>query len=424
MVIVKRRHAHQAASLGACYRPKVGTDIADISTEDLAWEASRLSLVTPEESQALRSMFDELCAKFELTADRTAEALGRLIGTGVAYHHAGMLPTVKEVVERCFTSRLVKLIVTTETFALGVNMPARSVVLDALSKRSEGGFQLLRRREFLQMSGRAGRRGMDEAGFVYLRVNPTHITYPELLQLMRGQPEPVQSRFNMAYATLLNLYRQHGRALLELFPRTLYYFQTTGPRRHAGLELMERKLDLLKSLGHLTPEGLTPKGEFASLLYGYELLLSELHAEERLHNLEPIALAVLMVAAVYEPRPGHQPPKRHRMAKRLTELCREPLARIHQAEKSFRIAPRTKAPAFALTHAMEAWMHKTPFDRVAHIAGVDEGEIVRYFRMTVQLLRQLMDAPSDDPTLRDTAERAMKRVNRDVIDAEAQLRLG
>ena len=393
-------------------------------TEDLAGEASRLSLVTPEEHQALRTMFRTLCGQFELTTDRTAEALGRLIEQGVAFHHAGMLPTVKEVVERCFASRLVKLIVTTETFALGINMPARSVVLDALSKRSEGGFQLLRRREFLQMAGRAGRRGMDEAGFVYLRVNPTHLTYPELLRLLHGAPEPVRSRFNMAYATLLNLYRHHGRGLLDLFPRTLYYFQTSGALRQAGLDLMERKLRLLESLGYLSPEGPTRKGEFASWLYGYELLLGELYADHRLHGLDPIALAVLIVAIVYEPRPGRHVVKAHRMGKRLATLCHEPLARIHQAERSFRIAPRSKAPAFALTHTMEAWMHQMAFDRITRIAAVDEGELVRYFRMTVQVLRELQDAPSDDPALRETAARAIQRINRDVIDAEAQLRMG
>ena len=118
------------------------------------------------------------------------EALGHLIDRGIAFHHAGMLPTAKEVIERCFASRLIKLIVTTETFALGVNMPARSVVLDTLKKRADSGFELLRRREFLQMAGRAGRRGMDEAGFVYVRVNPVHVTYPEVIRLLHAKPEP------------------------------------------------------------------------------------------------------------------------------------------------------------------------------------------------------------------------------------------
>ncbi|MDP3704121.1 MAG: DEAD/DEAH box helicase, partial [Candidatus Omnitrophota bacterium] len=285
--------------------------------EDLAWEISGLGLADPSERQALRRLYAQLCERFQLRGDATAEALGRLVERGVAYHHAGMLPTMKEVIERCFASRLLKLIVTTETFALGINMPARSVVLDTLKKRSGGGFELLRRRDFLQMAGRAGRRGMDEAGFVYLRVNPLHVSSSEVEHLLHGTPEPVHSRFNTTYATLLNLYRRHGPSLLEIFPKTLYYFQTTGPRRQAGLDLMQRKLELLRLLGYLTPTALTPKGEFGASLYGHELLLTELHTAKRLEALGMPELALLACAIIFEPKPKAGPAKSHRVSKRL-----------------------------------------------------------------------------------------------------------
>ena len=392
--------------------------------EDLAWELSGWPLLGEEERVALRRLFDELCARFGITHDRSVEALGHLIDRGVAFHHAGMLPTVKEVIERCFASRLIKLIVTTETFALGINMPARSVVLDALKKRANSGFELLRRREFLQIAGRAGRRGMDEVGFVYLRINPTHIRHSEVLHVLHAKPEPVHSRFNTTYATLLNLYRHHGPSLLNVFPNTLYYFQTTGERRQRGLELMQRKLHLLTAMGYLTPTQLTEKGEFGAWLYGYELLLTELYTRGSFGSLDAMALAILMSAVVYEPRPRALPPKAHRLSKRLAELCAEPLGRIHKEELQFHITPKTKAPAFHLSYAMEAWMANAPFDRLTKLCDVDEGEIVRYFRMTVQLLRQLCESPVSDAPLRVTAEKAMRRINRDVVDAEAQLRLG
>jgi len=392
--------------------------------EELAWEISSGSLLTPTERTALRKLFDELCARFRLTHDRSAEALGHLIDRGVGYHHAGMMPMVKEVLERCFASRFMKLIVTTETFALGINMPARSVALDTLKKRSDAGFELLRRREFLQMAGRAGRRGMDEAGFVYLRVNPQHVSYPEVLRLLSAKPEPVESRFNTTYATLLNLYRRHGRALLNVFPQTLYYFQTSGARRQMGLDLMERKLNLLETMGYIAKTSLTSKGEFGAWVYGYELLLTELYSQQKLSTLDPLALALLVAAIVYEPRPRAGAPKTHRLGKRLAELCKEPLARIHKEETRFKITPKTKAPAFHLTHALDAWMANAPFEQLTKLCDVDEGEIVRYFRMTVQLLRQLSESPAADAALRAAAHKAFRRINRDVIDAEAQLRLG
>jgi len=392
--------------------------------EDLAWEVSGISLLEPAARASLHQLFQDLCDRFQLAGDRTAEAIGRLLERGVAYHHAGMLPTMKEVIERCFTSRRLPFIVTTETFALGINMPARSVVLDSLQKRAGGGFELLRRREFLQMAGRAGRRGMDEAGFVYLRVNPSHVSFAEVQQLLHGAPEPVQSRFNTAYATLLNLYRHHGPALLEIFPKTLYHFQTTGPRRQAGLDLMQRKLGLLRVMGYVTPEGLTQKGEFGSWLYGHELLLTELYSEHRLAHLGPLELGLLMAAVVYEPRPRMASPRRHRPSRRLAQLCAQPLARIHKEEARLRLSPKSKAPSFHLSLAMEAWMQKTPFMKLTKLCDVDEGEIVRYFRMAVQVLRQLSETPAADDALRMTANKALERINRDLIDAEAQLRLG
>jgi superfamily II RNA helicase len=274
------------------------------------------------------------------------------------------------------------------------------------------------------MAGRAGRRGMDPEGFVYVRVNPEHVSLPELHKLLHGDPEPVHSRFNTAYATLLNLYREHGRRLLALYPRTLYHYQTTGARRQEGLELLQRKLELLTALGYLTGGGLTRRGEFAAWLYGYELLLTELQFAGHLSALDPLQLALLLAAQVYEPRPTAGPPKRHRLSQRLQALCQGPLERIHREEHRRRISPRTKSPAFHLSHAVEAWMSRAPFARLSQHTDVDEGELVRYFRMTVQLLRQLGELPGADAGLRANARKAMERINRDVVDAEAQLRLG
>ena len=136
------------------------------------------------------------------------------------------------------------------------------------------------------------------------------------------------------------------------------------------------------------------------------------------------ALAVLLSAAAYEPRPGLRLPKSHRMSKRLEELCEEPLRRIHHTEQTFRIAPKSKAPHFQLGPAMEAWFHGAPFAKLTRLCEVDEGEIVRYFRMSVQLLRQLTETPAADPDVRRKAQLALVRVNRDVVDAEQQFRLG
>ncbi len=103
-------------------------------TERLAWEIPDFDFLNESERKDVLNLFGNLCEQYDLKGEKSAQDMLPLVERGIAYHHAGMLPTLKEVIERLFTSRLIKLIFTTETFALGINMPARSVVFDELRK--------------------------------------------------------------------------------------------------------------------------------------------------------------------------------------------------------------------------------------------------------------------------------------------------
>ncbi|MBI3615550.1 MAG: DEAD/DEAH box helicase [Candidatus Omnitrophica bacterium] len=391
--------------------------------EELAWEFAALNLISPESKAPLLNKFDELCERYQIRHERSAWEMRELIAQGAAYHHAGLLPTLKEVVEIVFSSRLIPVIVTTETFALGVNMPARSVVLDTLSRRTGGPKEILRVRELSQMAGRAGRRGMDEAGFVYLRINPWEVPFPRLIHLMEGKPEQVSSRFGLTYATLLNLYRTHSQDLLGFYQKTLHAFQASAPIQREAYSLIERKVSLLQKWGYLYPAGkLSLKGEFALSIYGYELILSELFADGVLDSLPLIDLGILLLALVYEPRRGTPPARLPHRLRGLAEKTQNLLDRIHQEERRLRISPLTKGASFHLSQAMERWCGGAAFDKVVPIADVAEGELIRYFRMTVQLYRALQAAPAASRALKEKAHRLLKQVNRDPVDAEAELR--
>ncbi|MBU4311435.1 MAG: DEAD/DEAH box helicase, partial [Candidatus Omnitrophica bacterium] len=118
--------------------------------EYLANEMIKFDFLNREEKVNIIDLYNKLCEKFELSNDKSAQMLIPLIERGIAYHHAGMLPTLKEVVERLFTSRLIKIIFTTETFALGINMPARTVIFDELRKFYGKYFATLKTRDFYQ----------------------------------------------------------------------------------------------------------------------------------------------------------------------------------------------------------------------------------------------------------------------------------
>ena len=391
--------------------------------ELLAWEAAEFDFLTEQERKEILNLYGTLLGRYDLNHEKSAADLRPLIEQGIAYHHAGMLPTLKEVVEQLFTSRLIKLIFTTETFALGINMPARSVVFDELEKFYGTGFRHLTTRDFYQMAGRAGRRGMDERGFVYVRIHPQDIPFPEVQRVLYGRTESIRSQFNAAYATLLNLYREFGRDLIRIYPRSFHYFQSSRKRRQEGFDLIERKLALLQEMNHTTQRGLTAKGEFAASLFGYELLLSELQAEGLLEELDEFKLSILLSGLVFEPRKGDHPPHLSRQHEKLLKTAEHYSSQIHRRESKLRILPYTKPPHFHLTPAIEAWAGGQTFEKILRLTTVDEGELIRYFRMVIQLLRELLSAPHTSERLCATAERARTMINRDIVDAEKQLRV-
>jgi len=391
--------------------------------ELLAHEATQFNFLNPEEFKKITELYDSLLERYDLKAERSAEELRPLIEHGIAYHHAGMLPTLKEVVEQLFTSRLIKIIFTTETFALGINMPARSVIFDELEKFYGTGFKTLSTRDFFQMAGRAGRRGMDEQGYVYVRIHPNDLPFREVERVLYGKPDPIKSQLNTTYATLLNLYRDLGRKLLDIYPRTFHYFQSTYHGRKEGFQLIENKLGLLNEIGCLAEDTLTLKGEFAASLFGFELILSEMHNDGMLDALDEVRLNVLLSGLVFEPRKNDH---LGRLSSKNEGILREAeryFRNIHKKEFKYKIHPTTKPPFFHQAQVVEAWTRGDDFDKLFRLTQSDEGELVRHFRMIIQLLKDLIHAPHTSERLHDTARQALRLINRGVVDAERQLRV-
>lgn len=391
--------------------------------ENLALELYSFNFLTAGEQDEISLMYDSLCERFDLKGEKSAQRLTPLIKRGVAYHHAGMLPTLKEVIERLFTSRLLKVIFTTETFALGINMPARTVVFDELRKFYGRYHRNLKTRDFYQMAGRAGRRGMDREGYVFCRINPRRLQFEELKRILYARPERILSKFNSSYATLLHLYARHQERLYELYPLTLHYFQEKPGRRRKAEEMLRAKVRLLKESGHIHNEELTAKGKLAAVLYGYELPLAEIYARGILEKLSMTELGILATALVYEPRKGEHFPRITRNARALKELTDDVTKTIHRMEQKLRIWPKSKECFYNLTEVTEAWLRGTSFSKLGEYCDVDEGALVRYFRMAMQVLREIQQAPVFSNTLKEKVKNLLALFKRDIIDAEKQLRM-
>ena len=132
---------------------------------------------------------------------------------GVAAHHAGLVPAFKETIEDCFTAGLLAVVFATETLALGINMPARSVVISQLSRFRGEGFTMLTPGEYTQLTGRAGRRGIDEVGYAYTLWHP-HTAFAETARLAASDDYELESSFRPTYNMVANLIasRTHSEA--------------------------------------------------------------------------------------------------------------------------------------------------------------------------------------------------------------------
>ena len=164
-------------------------------------KCASFGLVTPGEQAQIRQFVDDYIAENpHLYGNKHIEYLLQ----GVASHHAGLLPAWKNLVEKLFQKGLIKVVFATETLAAGINMPARSTVISSTSKRTDSGHRMLTASEFLQMSGRAGRRGMDEIGYVTIVGTPFQ-SPEEVAELVLSDANPLESRFSPSYSMVLNL---------------------------------------------------------------------------------------------------------------------------------------------------------------------------------------------------------------------------
>ena len=373
------------------------------------------------EKEEILSLYESLVGAFQLEKESSCYRIKPLIQKGIAYHHAGLLPPLKEIVERLFVSRLLKVIFTTETFALGVNMPARSVIFDELGKFYGRYYRTLKTRDFYQMAGRAGRRRMDLKGFVYSRINPHRIDFEDIKRVIFGKPERVSSKFNTSYATILNLYRDLKEDLLNVYQKTFHYFQSNTKERKEQALLLERKLQLLKKLNYISEGRLTKKGEFASYLYGYELPLTEIYNQGFLDKLNSIESNIVISSLVFEPRKGQPLPPLSKTCKRIKIDLEKVIGFIHNLERRYKIWPLSKNFYFHITPLIEAYTKGEDFSKISDLTNIDEGELVRFFRMTIQILREIYSCPLIKDNLKEVISKSIDSINRDIVDAERQL---
>jgi superfamily II RNA helicase len=370
--------------------------------ESRARESSRRQLLSAPDRKKILAHYEDLCDRYQVTEDTLHERVRSLVSRGIMYHHAGLLPVFKEIVERLFNTGLIKLLFATETFALGVNMPARCVAFQSLRKFDGVSFDYMKTRDYFQMAGRAGRQGIDEVGDVFSLLDPRDLDLESIGRILYGQTEPVKSRFNLDYSAVLCLYERLGERVPQAYEKSFAHFvrrrsaapkdpsARNGKRRRRKSKpresrLIGHRLRVLKRLGYIEDGALTAKGTFASRINGYEVQAAELLHYGLFHLADEYQLCVLMVAMVFEERRGDMSSRLDdAILQEIKPLSEKKIAEFRRSEFESGIDELTQDVNFRMSAPTYAWARGASFEELRRLTNISDGDLVRNFRMAIQ----------------------------------------
>lgn len=494
-----------------------------------------LDLITKEEAKEIQKIVEEY-----LKENPYLEHNKHLdyIYHGVASHHAGLLPGWKVLVEKLFQKGLIKVVFATETLAAGINMPARSTVISAISKRTDTGHRMLTANEFLQMSGRAGRRGMDKVGFV--TVVGTQFQSPEeVAELVLSDANPLESRFSPKYSMVLNLLQKFSMdEAKELILKSFGYYSSSDrlkplyaqlektdssieklnafvcPYKLTNKDLLEynktretyvvhRKLSktlikqakqrgqkdapevtefldktksllakmksyhcdicrtykkhmkdidvlqryekkaeqltknianekdiywnkfknhraVLTKLGYLENDFPTEKGLLCSTIRAEnELYIAEMLLSGILDDLTPAQLSAVICAVITEDLRGDvfpSQPLSHSTRKALNQL-KNVRKKIAVVQRDYDIDTEMYINSY-YSPLIEMWVEGMSWEELTGMTQSSEGDVVRVFKRTIDILRQIANAQYINPQLNETAKDAIKAILKEPIDVD------
>uniref|UniRef100_A0A2I3RBT6 Exosome RNA helicase MTR4 n=2 Tax=Pan TaxID=9596 RepID=A0A2I3RBT6_PANTR len=208
------------------FQPVIIFSFSKKDCEAYALQMTKLDFNTDEEKKMVEEVFSNAidCLSDEDKKLPQVEHVLPLLKRGIGIHHGGLLPILKETIEILFSEGLIKALFATETFAMGINMPARTVLFTNARKFDGKDFRWISSGEYIQMSGRAGRRGMDDRGIVILMVDEK--MSPTIgKQLLKGSADPLNSAFHLTYNMVLNLLRVEEINPEYMLEKSFYQFQ-------------------------------------------------------------------------------------------------------------------------------------------------------------------------------------------------------
>jgi ATP-dependent RNA helicase HelY len=409
---------------------------------------------------------------------QVAVLLGRFLPRGVAVHHAGLLPQVKLLVEELFQAGKLRAVFATDTLALGINMPARTVVIGEMLKYDGQSRRLLTPNEYRQMTGRAGRRGIDERGLSLLMYSPW-VTFGQTMRVLTSDLLPLESAFRPTYSTAMNLWLrpedeerladlyarslrrfQHDRTLQELTERKqaledAFEADRTGEKQLSRDEVRQRTHELSRTDYELrrarreatiearrTVEGLarvlerydylregrpTSKAAYLRSLFDTNALtLSELLTNQQLEALEPPELAEALSWFAMDREGAVRGLPLTRRLHRLREILDALHGGVLREEERHGLQMSRPLPVDFHGVAL-AWAEGHELASIAQRARIQEGDLVGALQKTLDLVGQLRGAAMQGPLgtrLVPLLDEADDLLRRGVVSASYQWAIG
>ncbi|HII71349.1 TPA: DEAD/DEAH box helicase, partial [Candidatus Woesearchaeota archaeon] len=325
---------------------------------------------------------------------KTTKLLQSTIRKGVAFHHAGVLPKLKDIIEHLFEQGMIKVLYATETFAVGINMPAKTVCFNSLDKFDGRGFRYLTSQEYFQIAGRAGRRGIDKEGKAIALIDRKFANFKKIRNITTGKSEPIVSQFKMSVNSVLNIIGNHDDSQIDtILTANFGCFQAGSSKAialtKASYQKKRKILEMMEYLQKSKHEGrsfaLTWKGQFATHVYTQEMLVTEIFFNDLWKDLDNYELTLIVAAIVYEEKKNDS---------FRVDIDTANIRRVLKALKRDSYAFRTinKAAIKRLAFIVWKWASGCEFQEMMQYTNLLEGDLIRLFRQCIDLMKQVKSA--------------------------------
>lgn len=378
--------------------------------EEKGIELSRKeNLTTPKEkAEIIKIVREDLNPEIKNMV--STNKLRRVLPKGIAFHHAGMLPKLKEIVEKLFAKGLIKVLYATETFAVGINMPAKTVCFNTIEKYDGIEFRYLNSKEYFQMAGRAGRRGIDKEGRSIVLIE-SNTDLDKVIKITSQDVDPIISQFKLSTNTVLNLIDNNTPEEIKVILKLNfdYYLRTKNGQNIRIMTSWKNRVRLLERLNYVSNGELTQKGWFAKHIYSHEIEISEIFTTKIFDTLTTKEIVLLIAGIIYEPR------RSDKFYGKAKPIIKELLPKINKNSYISRKLNPLNLKKLCLI--IDMWIDECEFADLIPLSNLLEGDIIRLFRQIIDYLRQIRKGFNEE-SKRKRIETCLDKIDRDLIRVE------